>query len=86
MSGWPLEDLATKSAGHTDPGDTQEHMGAGRLYLVLRGNLKGHRSEERVSDDWVADEWVAVFLAIVMDYHSHDRFYGYGYGGAMRWP
>ena len=41
-------------------------MGTGRLCLVLRGNLKGRRSEERVSDDWVVDEWVAVFLAIVM--------------------
>ena len=37
------------------------------MYLVLRGNVKGHRSEERVSDDWMVDERVAVFLAIVMD-------------------
>ena len=26
------------------------------MYLVLRGTLKGHRSEEKVSDDWVVDE------------------------------
>ena len=32
------------------------------MYLVLRGTVKGHRSEERVSDDRVADEWVADVL------------------------
>ena len=36
-------------------------METGRLYLVLRGYVKGHRSEERVWNDWVMDEWVAVF-------------------------
>ena len=43
--------------------------GAGLLYLVLRGTVKGHRSEERVSDDWVADEWVADVLG-----NCHGRF------------
>ena len=37
-------------------------MGAGLLYLVLRGTVKGHRADKRVSDDRVADEWVANVL------------------------
>ena len=42
-------------------------MRAGILYLVLRGAVKGHRSEERVSGDRVADERVTNVLAIVME-------------------
>ena len=32
------------------------YMGAGLLFLVLRGTLKGHRADKRVSDDCVSDE------------------------------
>ena len=32
------------------------------MYLVLRGYVKGHRSEERVLDDWVPDERVTHVL------------------------
>ena len=46
----------------------QPQMGAGRLYVVLRGTVKGHRSEERVSDDRVADERVSSVLG---NYHGH---------------
>ena len=37
-------------------------MAAGRLYLVLRGTVKGHRSEGRGSDDREADERVTNVL------------------------
>ena len=37
-------------------------MGAGLLHLVLRGTVKGRRSEERVSDDRVADERITNVL------------------------
>ena len=43
-------------------------MAAGLLYLVLRGTVKGHRSEERVSDDRVADERVTNVLG---NCHGH---------------
>ena len=43
-------------------------MAAGFLYLVLRSTVKGHRSEERVSDDRVADEWVTNVLG---NCHGH---------------
>ena len=38
------------------------------MYLVLRGTVKGHRSEERVSDDRVADERVTNVLG---NCHGH---------------
>ena len=37
-------------------------METGRLYLVLRGYVKGHRSEERVWNDWVMDELVTILV------------------------
>ena len=43
-------------------------MAAGLLYLVLRGTVKGHRSEERVSGDRVADERVTNVLG---NCHGH---------------
>ena len=58
-------------------------MGAGLFFMVLRRAVKGHRSEERVSDDRVADEWGATVLEKC---HGHKRFHDYGYGRAMRGP
>ena len=45
-------------------------MAAGLLFLVLRGTVKGHRSEERVSGDRVADERVTNVLG---NCHGHIR-------------
>ena len=46
----------------------------------LRGAVKGHRSEGRVSDDRVADECVG---NVPKKCHGHDHFHGYSYGRAV---